>query len=125
MLLLDLAAQYNLTVYEFTNVGNHLHLLVKAKTKRELQTFLRVFPQKVIFLVTGTKKGQPVGKFFHTHVFSRLVDWGRDFQNLKFYFTKNFLESEGVDAETLRAFRAGRKLHCRPELEREEDFYNT
>src|SRR5271156_5950468 len=35
------AARYQVRVYQFANVGNHLHLLMRARDRHALQRFLR------------------------------------------------------------------------------------
>ncbi len=102
------ARAYHIKVYRFTNVGNHLHLLVKTETKqytiaqKEFHSFLRRFAGELAFQVTGAKKGEAfrdseTGEgFWDGLLYSRLVSWGREFRALSNYFTKNFLETFGV-----------------------------
>lgn len=81
----------------FENVGNHLHLVVQGKSRPLLQSFLRTLPAKIAFGVTGAKKGNPVGRFFDDLLFTRVVEWGRDFARLRHYFFKNKMEAAGID----------------------------
>src|SRR5262245_2405594 len=46
-------------VYRYANVGNHLHMLVQAKTREDFQAFLREFAGAVAVAVTGAAKGRP------------------------------------------------------------------
>src|SRR4051812_3601385 len=41
--LYALARRFRVKVYRFVNVGNHLHLLVQAKRKRDFKAFLKAF----------------------------------------------------------------------------------
>lgn len=95
------AARFGVRVLRFQNVGNHLHLALKAKKKSEIQDFLRVFPQAVVFLVTKTRKGRPAGRFWEAIVFSRVVEWGRDWFSLQNYFEKNRFESLGMPRDVV------------------------
>ena len=47
-------------------------------------------------LVTGARKGQAVGKFWDELAFSRILGWGREFERVKSYLTKNILEGLGA-----------------------------
>jgi REP element-mobilizing transposase RayT len=91
-----LASENGIKVYQFVNVGNHLHLLVKIRSRDGFQKFLRVFTGRVALLVTGARKGNPQGKFWDALAFSRIVQWGKDFKRITLYFIKNELESLGL-----------------------------
>jgi hypothetical protein len=93
----DVADRFSVRIRGFANVGNHLHLVVQVKHRRNLQAFLRVFGQRLMFLVTGAKKGSPRGRFFDAVAFSRIVTWGRDFKRMENYIFKNTLEALGLD----------------------------
>lgn len=94
-LVADLSGRYEVKIYKYENVGNHLHLLAKFPSRRELKAFLRVFAQRVMFQVTGARKGRPQGRFFDAIAYSKVVSWGREFTALKSYLWKNALESLG------------------------------
>ena len=95
ILIEQVAAHYGIKIYGYANVGNHLHLLVKTKTRLEFQNFLRVIAGKIAILVTQAKKGQKKGKFWDGLSFTRVVHWGNDFKRLTNYFIKNQIESFG------------------------------
>ncbi|MDR3607597.1 MAG: transposase [Oligoflexia bacterium] len=102
-----LSRRYGVRVYQFANSGNHLHLLVRGKTRKGLQDFLRVLSGKVAQLVTGAKKGQAFGKFWSALAYSRVVEWGRAFFEAKYYVLRNELEADGVlDYRRARAKRS-------------------
>lgn len=104
--IFEIAKRYRVRIRLYQNVGNHLHLAVQAATRRELQNFLRVVPQAVAFLVTGTKKGNPIGRFWDALVFSRIVYWGKDWRRIQNYFEKNGMEAAGVPSWiALRIYR--------------------
>lgn len=78
------AERFQVRVYRATNVGNHLHLLVKAEERKQLADFLRVLAGRVAVTVSGAKKGvKRIGKFWDFLTFSRLVNWGRDFFSVR------------------------------------------
>ena len=102
-LIEEASRHYGVKVYRFTNVGNHLHLLVKTQTRRGFQNFLRVITGKIAILITKAKKGEKKGKFWDGLSFTRVVQWGKDFTNLDRYFTKNQIESFGYGTSIARA----------------------
>jgi REP element-mobilizing transposase RayT len=109
-LLLDLCERYSVKLYGFENVGNHLHLIVKFPSRWELKAFLRVFAQRLMFLITGARKGDPKGRFFDAIAYTRVVNWGRDFRVLKSYLWKNALESLGFSRDQVQRYRRIAKL---------------
>lgn len=85
------AKRFKVHVYRATNVGNHLHLLVKAPERKALADYLRVLAGRVAVTVTGAKRGvKKIGKFWDSLCWSRIVNFGRDFYNVRDYLAKNF-----------------------------------
>ena len=96
-----IAKRYRVRIFRFANVGNHLHLGVQTASRREFQAFLRVLPQALAFLLTGTRKGRPIGRFWDFLAFTRVVQWGKDWFWMKNYIEKNRLEAEGQPRDLL------------------------
>jgi REP element-mobilizing transposase RayT len=88
-----LTKKYGIKVHNFVNVGNHLHLLAQANTKVDLQNFLRVFTGRIAQAILKAKRGVPKGKFWTAIVYSRLVNFGRDFKTVLKYFVKNQVDA--------------------------------
>lgn len=87
------AARFKVRIYRASNVGNHLHLLVKAKDRKNLADFLRVLAGRVAVTITGAQKGvKKIGKFWDSLCWSRLVNWGRDFFQVRDYLVKNMTD---------------------------------
>jgi hypothetical protein len=95
------AKKFNIRVRLYQNVGNHLHLAIQGKKRRSIQSFFRVLPQALAYLVTETKKGNPIGKFWDAPLFSRIVSGKKDWLNLKIYFEKNFWEAKGMPRDVV------------------------
>ncbi len=91
-----LAKRYRIRVYQYANSGNHLHLLARGSKRKDIQDFLRAVGSKVAQLVTGARKGKAFGKFWDALAFTRVVAWGRDFTEVRYYVLKNQLEAEGI-----------------------------
>lgn len=93
------ARESNLRLYRYVNVGNHLHVLVKAKRRQDLQRFLRVLAGRIAMRITGARKGKPLQERFWSRLaYTRLVEWGRTFTNALNYLAKNFGEAQGKGA---------------------------
>ena len=108
-LTLRLAKRWGVRLYRYANVGNHIHLLLKAPSRAVWQRFLRELAGGIPIIVTGARKGDALpknesGRGFWDHVaFTRIVHFGRDFQNMGRYLIKNIFESAGVPMKKLLA----------------------
>jgi REP element-mobilizing transposase RayT len=91
--LRDMARQFSVRVYEFANVGAHLHMLVRARRRDAFQNFLRSFAGIVARKVTGARRGRPSGRFFAGLAWSRVVSWGRDCLGVRHYIFRNEIEA--------------------------------
>jgi REP element-mobilizing transposase RayT len=87
------ARRQGVRVYEFANVGTHLHLLLRARRRDEFQAFLRSFAGLVARRVTGARRGRPSGPFFSGLAWSRVVTWGRDYRRVRHYIFRNQIEA--------------------------------
>lgn len=84
------AQRFKIEVYRASNVGNHLHLLVRAQERKHLADYLRVLAGRVAVTVTGAQKAvKRVGKFWDNLYWSRMVSWGRDFFQVREYLVHN------------------------------------
>jgi REP element-mobilizing transposase RayT len=91
-----LAHRNDVRVYEFANAGNHVHMVVRAKQRPHFQAFLRAFAGIAARLVTGARRGRPVGKFWDDLAYSRLLRWGREFDRARAYVIRNEFEARGL-----------------------------
>ena len=88
------AHRFRVHVYRFANVGNHLHLLVKAKDRKDLADYLRVLAGRIAITVSGARKYvKRIGKFWNHLCWSRLVKWKKDFHFVQRYIFANELEA--------------------------------
>jgi REP element-mobilizing transposase RayT len=95
-------------VYDFANVGSHLHLLVRARRRDAFQAFLRSFAGIVARVVTGARRGRPLrdGPFWSALAWSRIVTWGREYWTVRHYIFRNEIEASCGPA-IRRAFEQG------------------
>ena len=114
---LKASKRFNVQVYEKAICGNHLHLLIRGKSKTGVQNFFRVLAghiaQEILrqFPLTEKERGgapKQTGclknrrKFWSLLLFSRVVGWGRDFTNVSSYVIQNTLESLNLIPYTAR-----------------------
>lgn len=118
--------RFQIKVYEQAIVGNHIHLLVRGKTRSSLQNFFRVvaghIAQEILRLAPIHKGEVPAvdaqravppcasggalppraktrekeNKFWQVRIYSRIVSWGREFAAVKKYILQNTLEAFGL-----------------------------
>lgn len=95
ILLNRVKKKWNIQIYHFANVGNHIHLLIRAKTRRDWQNFIRELTGAIAVIVTNARKGLAC-KFWDHLVFTRIVRFGSEFNVVADYVSKNLWESVGV-----------------------------
>jgi hypothetical protein len=113
-LLERLKKRWNVSVYRYANVGNHLHLLIRARSRAEWQGFIRELSGGIAMIVTGAKKGNALKRaqtrdipesaqrgFWDHLVFTRIVAFGRDFKGVAQYVSKNLWEGLGIPVRKL------------------------
>jgi len=104
--IIDRAAlRFRIRIYQRAIAGNHLHLLIRGKTRTDIQNFFRVFaghiaqeilrhhPLNAVDIKTSAKgcaKNQR--KFWSFLVYSRVITWGREFKIVSNYVIRNTLE---------------------------------
>ncbi len=106
------AKKFGVRIYQYSNVGNHLHLLIRIHSRREYKKFIRAISSLIQGIVTKTlganqkledQKSKEI--FWDFRPFSRIVSWGRDFRNAAQYVIKNTLEAMGLIPHTPRKSR--------------------
>jgi REP element-mobilizing transposase RayT len=96
-LLFSLAKRFRIRVYRFANSGNHLHLIIRAHSRREFNDFVRSFSGLIARRILKTERGSPslFQKFWDHRPFSRILEWGKDYLLACAYLRKNTLEALG------------------------------
>ena len=104
-----LKTRWGVSVYRYANVGNHLHLLIRVKSRSDWQGFIRELSGGIAMIVTGAKKGNALPRskskdvaesakrgFWDHLVFTRIVVFGKDFKGVAGYVLTNLWEAVGV-----------------------------
>jgi REP element-mobilizing transposase RayT len=91
------AKHFGVIIYQWSLNGNHVHLLVRPRSRDSLRGFLSALSGRIAQHITGARKGRPFGRrFFDSIPFSRIVEWGKSFRITKGYVLQNELEAEGI-----------------------------
>jgi REP element-mobilizing transposase RayT len=96
----QMARRFEVRIYDFANVGSHLHLVLRARRREGFQGFLRSFAGILARRITGAARARPSGPFFDGLAWSRVVSWGRDYWGLRNYVFRN--QVEGVHGPRVR-----------------------
>jgi len=92
-LLFEISERFGVRIYNNSLNSNHIHLLVKAKTQKDLHDFLRVLAGQIAQKITGAVRGRKNRfSFWLKPAWKRIVHWGRDFLNLNKYIYQNQLD---------------------------------
>ena len=114
----EFAARNAVRIEGYSNVGNHLHLIIRAKKRAEFKRFLRTVAGLIARHILKAKKTEAKGKFWAELAFTRVIQWGRDLLNLKHYITKNEFEGSGIPIQTPQGIKLFRirdgTLRCTP-----------
>ncbi len=109
-LLDECAKKYGVRIYARSNVGNHLHLIVKLGRVSNWPGFIREVSGRIGLLMR--KVGASVkGESYWLHrPFTRIVrSWGKAFKQIKEYIYLNQLEANGFvsrkETKTLKDLR--------------------
>ncbi len=94
-----LAAHFGVELREYANVGNHLHLLVKANRREQISGYLRALSGVLVRIVMNCQKGSPMraagqrengGKFWDGRPYTKIVAIGlKPFRGIREYIEKN------------------------------------
>lgn len=82
------ACKWGLRIYKVAVVSNHLHLCLKIPSRADYRHFIQA--------ITGTIAKRLGSKIWLYRPWSRIIEWGRDFENCKAYVHKNWLEAHGL-----------------------------
>jgi hypothetical protein len=80
-------------LHNYSNNGNHLHLVASFRSRIAFQKFLRTITAMIARLVTGARKGKPFGKFWDALAHSKVVRGKRAFLEVMKYVDANIFEA--------------------------------
>ncbi len=90
------AASKGVKLYRYANSGNHLHIIILPSSREAFNSFVRVISGLIARLTLGAEKGSAKGlKFWDARPFTRVIEWGRDYNRACAYVLQNTLEALG------------------------------
>jgi hypothetical protein len=104
--------RHGVTVYNYANVGNHLHFVLKIPGRQRWSAFIRELTGRIAQIAQGiTAQQKGSGKFWAKLPFTRVVaGWQKAFRIAVQYVELNHLEAEGFisrkETKTLKDLRA-------------------
>lgn len=85
------AQKWGIKIYEYANVGNHLHILMRVSTRENYVRFIRAVSGLIARWILRAERGRPSGRysFWDHRPFTRVVLWGKAFAIARSYVKKN------------------------------------
>ncbi|MBX9768307.1 MAG: hypothetical protein K2X47_13620, partial [Bdellovibrionales bacterium] len=93
-LVKEKSAKFGVRVQSWANVGNHLHLEVRMRSRKEFGQFLKSMTGGVARFVTGARRGKKFGKFWDGLVHTRVLTSRNEELRLSRYILLNQVEGE-------------------------------
>ncbi|MBX9769142.1 MAG: transposase [Bdellovibrionales bacterium] len=108
-----LSQKYGVRIYRTAIQSNHLHLVLRIESRKTYKAFIRVLSAKIAVHVMrranfeafretlppsrgDARETQGKGqKFWQFRPFTRVLNWGKDFQRCCGYVVQNILEATG------------------------------
>ena len=87
------AKKFGVRIADFANVGNHLHLKIRIKSRTSFKSFLKAVTNLIARKITGARKGKPFGKFWQGQAFTRVLVSKFEELNLFGYIKANQIEA--------------------------------
>jgi REP element-mobilizing transposase RayT len=100
-LLKERSKKYFIEIIQWVNMGNHLHLKVRFKSRQNFQNFLRTFTAILARKITGAHRSKSFGRFWDGLAFTRIITTKFEELGLRAYFEANHRQRElGYAART-------------------------
>jgi REP element-mobilizing transposase RayT len=100
-LVRNISRKHGVRLYEYANVGNHLHLLLKLRSRPSWAAFIRELTGRIAQLTNTRWKHRPYTR--------NVRGWRKAYQVAKEYVRLNVLEADGMisrqETKTLRDLR--------------------
>jgi REP element-mobilizing transposase RayT len=71
--LVSKAKKFGILIGESVNMGNHIHLRLKASSRLGFQNFLRSVTTGIARKVTGARRGKKFGRFWQGLAYTRVI----------------------------------------------------
>lgn len=91
-LIYKFSEKYSLKIFRLAVCSNHLHMVLRYEDKLAFQNFLRALTGRMALAIRTEKAEKP---FWLHRPFTRVLEWGRDFERTLNYVEQNILEADG------------------------------
>ena len=88
------AHKFGVSISDFANVGNHLHIRIKVQSRESFQKFLKAVTCLIARKITSARRGKPFGKFWQGLAFTRIITSRMEELGLRGYFEANRREAK-------------------------------
>ncbi len=88
-ILRDKAVKFGVQIAELVNMGNHLHIRLRMRSRSGFQKFLKSITILIARIVTGARRGHKFGRFWKGLAFTRVLTSSLELLRLKGYFEGN------------------------------------
>ena len=99
-LIYTLAKKFNIKIYDLSLNWSHIHALMMIKDRRDYVGFIRELTSRMAQKIRLKLGGR--AEVFTLRPFTRIIEWGRDFNNVLDYVLLNQLESLNLIARKQR-----------------------
>lgn len=104
------AQRFDVDIYRYANVGNHLHLLIKANYRQGFISFLRTISGIISRIALSAERGRAIldasTQFWDQRPWTKILLTWTDFKNVKKYVEQNFNEALGFIPYKPRRFKS-------------------
>jgi REP element-mobilizing transposase RayT len=95
-LVRELGKEKQVKLYRLANAGNHLHLVVLPKSRKAFSAYIKALTGLIARISLGVERGKSKGlKFWDARPYTRIIEWGRDYNGVLNYLLQNTLEALG------------------------------
>jgi REP element-mobilizing transposase RayT len=110
-LIHETAKKYGVKIYDYANVGNHIHLLIQVTKIKLWAAFIRELTGRIAQVCIELGVQIKRDSFWQTRPFTRIVaGWKKAFRTMKDYIYLNKIEADGYinrkETKTLTELRA-------------------
>jgi len=104
------AQKFGVEIYRYANVGNHLHMLIKASYRKGFIAFLRTITGLIARIALDAEKGKAklndTSRFWDQRPWTRILSTWTEFKNVKKYVEQNFNEAMGFTPYKPRKYKS-------------------
>lgn len=88
------AKKFFVSIDDFVNMGNHLHLKIRIQDRQSFQQFLKSIVNLIARKLTGARKGHKFGRFWDGLAYTRILRSEFERLQLSGYFQANRIQKQ-------------------------------